>query len=197
MGTRNLTAVYIDGEYKVAQYGQWDGYPGGQGITCLEFLRDRCDMPKFKANVRKATFLTPEEYNSILKKYGMDEDGMISVRDYDRLKIDMPELSRDTGAEILDIIQSREEGVKLENSISFAADSIFCEWAWVIDLDANTFEAYEGFNKEPLTPEDRFYFLKEYEEDGDSGVKRVAMWHLDDLPTNDDFISAFKQEEEE
>lgn len=31
MGTRNLTAVYIDGEYKVAQYGQWDGYPEGPG----------------------------------------------------------------------------------------------------------------------------------------------------------------------
>lgn len=25
MGTRNLTAVYLDGQYKVAQYGQWDG----------------------------------------------------------------------------------------------------------------------------------------------------------------------------
>ena len=27
MGTRNLTVVYLDGQYKVAQYGQWDGYP--------------------------------------------------------------------------------------------------------------------------------------------------------------------------
>lgn len=25
MGTRNLTIVYSNGEYKVAQYGQWDG----------------------------------------------------------------------------------------------------------------------------------------------------------------------------
>lgn len=38
MGTRNLTAVYLDGQYKVAQYGQWDGYPEGQGITVLTFL---------------------------------------------------------------------------------------------------------------------------------------------------------------
>lgn len=31
MGTRNLTAVYLDGEYKIAQYGQWDGYPKDKG----------------------------------------------------------------------------------------------------------------------------------------------------------------------
>ena len=43
MGTRNLTAVYLDGQYKVAQYGQWDGYPEGQGITALTFLRDKMD----------------------------------------------------------------------------------------------------------------------------------------------------------
>lgn len=44
MGARNLTAVYLDGQYKVAQYGQWDGYPEGQGITVLTFLRDKMDL---------------------------------------------------------------------------------------------------------------------------------------------------------
>ena len=30
MGTRHLIAVQLDGEYKIAQYGQWDGYPEGK-----------------------------------------------------------------------------------------------------------------------------------------------------------------------
>lgn len=40
MGTRNLTMVMVDGVYKVAQYGQWDGYPSGQGITVFIFSRN-------------------------------------------------------------------------------------------------------------------------------------------------------------
>lgn len=41
MGTRNLTIV-IDkqGALKVAQYGQWDGYPSGQGAVVLEFAKN-------------------------------------------------------------------------------------------------------------------------------------------------------------
>jgi hypothetical protein len=30
----------------------------------------------------------------------------------------------------------------------FAADSLFCEWAYVVDLDAQQLEAYKGFQKE-------------------------------------------------
>ena len=59
MGTRNLTAVYIDGEYKVAQYGQWDGYPEGQGLTALHFLRDEMDAEKFKTAVRNSSYIDP------------------------------------------------------------------------------------------------------------------------------------------
>jgi len=39
MGTRHLICVVKGKEYIVAQYGQWDGYPTGQGIGVLNFFK--------------------------------------------------------------------------------------------------------------------------------------------------------------
>ena len=203
MGTRNLTAVFLNGEYKVAQYGQWDGYPDGQGITCLHFLRDKCDMPRFREAVSRSSFMTSEELNALLTEYGMKEDGMISYDDYDRFNRDYPELSRDSGGKILEIIQNSPDGVRLRNNITFAADSIFCEWAWVVDLDKGTFEGYKGFNHTPLAEDDRFFFLAEHEDEKDygggmaHGVKLAAKWNLDNLPSDAEFLAAFQSDEED
>ena len=47
----------MDGQYKVAQYGQWDGYPEGQGITALTFLRDKMDLELFKEALRNLSYI--------------------------------------------------------------------------------------------------------------------------------------------
>jgi hypothetical protein len=44
--------------------------------------------------------------------------------------------------------------------VEFAADSLFCEWAYVIDLDKDVFEVYRGFNKRKLGKTHRFAFLE-------------------------------------
>lgn len=192
MGTRHLTAVYIDGEYKIAQYGQWDGYPSGQGMTALDFAKTIAhpsDRAAFAENVRKCRWITQEETE---RRNGLIQSG--EVKNWTK---EWPELSRDTGAEILTIVRNSDDGIALRNDLDFAADSLFCEWAWLIDLDAGTFEGYKGFNTDnPLTEEDRFYFLRDKEENGYYGVKLAAKWSLDDLPTREDFLAAFKEEEE-
>ena len=196
MGTRNLTAVYLDGEYKIAQYGQWDGYPEGQGMTALNFLRSM-DEEKFKSALRNSSFISEDELMALWKQYGAYDNGMISLYDAARMDRDYPQFSRDTGADILYMVQNHPEGLKLQNSISFAADGLFCEWAWVVDLDKRTFEGYKGFGSKPLTEQDRFYFLRDLEEDGYSGVRLVAEWSIDELPSDEDFLAAFKEDDEE
>lgn len=190
MGTRNLTAVFMDGEYRVAQYGQWDGYPEGQGKTCLNFLRDKMNEKRFREQLNNVHFGNEEELNKLFSEFGADASGLISMENYETLKRAYPELHRDTASEILQMIQDGNVRV-LKNDLDFASDGLFCEWAYVIDLDTRRFEVYTGFHKEPLTEKDRFYFLKDKEENGYSGVHMVFSWSIDDLPTDEVFIKTF------
>jgi hypothetical protein len=156
MGTRNLTVVVLDGQYKVAQYGQWDGYPSGQGDTVCGFLQNVMDLEKFKSAVRECKFVTSDEIKAKWVECGADsKSNFVNLDVSEKFKQKYPQLSRDTAAEVLGLIQS---GVarELQNSISFAGDSLFCEWAYVIDLDNEVLEVYKGFNKEPLDPTERF-----------------------------------------
>lgn len=186
MGTRHLIAVQIDGIYKVAQYGQWDGHPSGQGADVLAFLRS-VDLPKFADAVRSVSFLTDEDVeqiNNIIAEDGLQRSWQSR----------WPALSRDAGAKILGMVmESRAEPLKLKNSIDFANDSLFCEWAYVIDLDAMRLEVFRGFNRVP--PEDGARFKGET--DGEYyPVMQVASWALSDLPTDAEMVTACERSEE-
>ena len=197
MGTRHLTVVISNEEPKIAQYGQWDGYPDGQGADILNFLHN-ANIDAFKKKVNKLSFFTEEESKK------EDEIG----NPYDR----RPYLSRDTGSKILEAVlnDKYEEGSsysgkhkvscvvdKLVNSIDFAADSLFCEWAYVIDLDKNTFEVYEGFNKNRLDKSERFFYLEKKSEKEYHPVRLIRTYDLNQLPTVEDFVNSFKEKDEE
>ena len=192
MGTRNLTAVYLDGEYKIAQYGQWDGYPEGQGLVALQFLRDKMNLERFKVALRRCSYINQQEYELLWRSLGIDCNGVITLDQANFMEKAHPQFSRNTGADILALVQSHSYGIKLRDDLKFAADGLCCEWAWVIDLDAGTFGGYKGFNTTPLTDKDRFYFLRKYEEGDYHGVRLVAEWNFDNLPSDDEFLTAFK-----
>lgn len=185
MGTRSLIAVQLDGEYKIAQYSQWDGYPEGQGLGCLVFLETYMVEYKFKAMLRNLKIIgTDEQLKAIRSLY--EEDTYF------------PEFDRDTGSKILEIVQDgKTTSGCVVNNVGFAgdADCFGCEYAWVIDLDKRTFEAYVGYNKIPLTQEDRFYWLDKSDEEYHP-VRKVAEWSLSNLPTKDEFLNAFTEGEE-
>jgi len=44
----------------------------------------------------------------------------------------------------------------LRDCSDFVRDSLFCEWAYVIDMDSREVEVYEGFNKSPVPAGERF-----------------------------------------
>lgn len=148
MGTRNLTAVVIDGDFKIAQYGQWDGYPEGQGATVLHFLQT-ADLGKFREAVRSLHWITPEEEAARVqgwKDAGADESGWVSQGVAQKFMADYPKyshLSRDVGAAILERVYDGDITFVVD-SRGFGNDDLFCEWAYVVDLDNNVLEVYEG-----------------------------------------------------
>jgi hypothetical protein len=197
MGTRNLTAVFADGEYKLAQYGQWDGYPSGQGKIALKFARGAlcisAGRQDFKGQLAKVRFVEQDELASMYATVGVTGSwcNMDQVNAFNRK---WPYFSRDHGARILDLVMNANDEVLTRNEITFAASSS-CEYAYVVDLDKNTFEAYEGYNKTPLDPSERFADMPG--QDGYYPVRLRGSWSLDALPTDEELMAAFPSEDEE
>jgi hypothetical protein len=155
MGTRHLTAVIKDEEFKVAQYGQWDGYPEGQGATILEFLKET-DLNEFNKALGRCRFLPEDEAQERYSAAGLPESGWMGQADVEVYNQEFPYFSRDYGAGILQmIVESTDDVIDLQNSQEFAEDSLFCEYVYVLDLDNKTLEVYGGYNDAERT-EGRF-----------------------------------------
>lgn len=160
MGTRNIIVVVLNEQIKVAQYGQWDGYLDGQGKSIVDFIENKMNLESFKKSVSNCIFLSDEQIRETWNKCGANpSDGFVTMEISDKHKFLYPELSRDTGANILSLIQN-SHGLDLGNDISFVTNSLFCEWTYVLDLDNEVLEIYKGFNQSRLEQGQRFVGMK-------------------------------------
>lgn len=181
-----LLVVYIDGGYKVANCCHRKGASPEHEDSCiLRFLRDKMNEKKLKEALRNSSFINLDELHTVEQQYA-DEDGSFTPNDLMKMKCDHPEYQYDTGSKILEIIQDHPEGMKLADCIRYATDSLtFCERAYVVDFDTGTFEVYLGENGDrKLTPEDRFFFLQEYKNNGYCGHSFTLLkkWLFSALP---------------
>ena len=181
MGTRNLTVVIKNKEIKVAQYGQFDGHIDSTGTHILNFLKTH-SLEKFSEKINKIRFFTKEE-----KEVFLEDSKVLTPKDFNQK---YPFADRRFGSEILDLIYDNNLDITvLENKFMFAADGLMCEYGYVIDLDNNKFEIYEGFNMDPLDESERFYCLTEYDNNTQyTPIKFLCSFNLDNLPFEEDFI---------
>lgn len=191
MGTRHLIAVVVDGEYKVAQYGQWDGYPSGQGASLLEKLSN-INIDTFRDNVRELTYISEEEYQKAWEMAGAEPNATsVTLQIADKFEDMYPHLSRNCGSHIIDHIYKWGGQIKVQNSLDFASDSLFCEYGYVIDLDKNTFEVYQGFIEAPHTGErfSDFPLMNNNVSDQYYPIKHMYTFDLVNLPTEEEFLT--------
>jgi hypothetical protein len=204
MGTRHLITICIDGKYPIAQYGQFDGYPERAGVNILNHLRTT-SLYDIKAGALAAVPHTKETLRQVYIDLGIDPDSeWISIEDGRKVNEAHPQLDRCMSANIIKFVADNGGSAPFPVllDLDFAQDSLFCEWAYVIDFDTNTFEVYKGFNHEPLTEGERFYKSNSDGQESCSGnkyypVKLVASFDLMNLPTNDSFVKMFTEDDDE
>ncbi len=178
-----------------------DGYPEGQGLDVLRFLRG-CDLAEFKEKVRACRWITEEEYELINTAAGIPKGAeRIDMEQAEAKKRIAPQLSRDTGSKVLQLILDSESGLPLYDSRDFGYDSLFCEWCYVVNIDHNFLEIYRGFNHDPA--------IGLWEDGNDNPtpshdkstnyypITRIAKFSLDMLPSDDVFLSSLTTQEEE
>ena len=135
MGTRNLTVVKDKaGQTRVAQYGQWDGYPSYSGIQALEFLRDEGNQALLSAKLDLVQFVSEEECDTIYNSF----PDVSNWENKDFLNA-YPGLHRDTGIDILKVVANATAPVKTMDNSEFANDSLFCEGIYEVDFSTNKF----------------------------------------------------------
>jgi hypothetical protein len=140
MGTRNLICIVKDNQFKLGKYCQWDGYLEGQGQSIAKFiiknLQNNDGLNRFSNNVDSLVVISNKQEEEYWKKAGADME--VS----DLFKEKHPQLHRDCGADILDMIFNTT-GLEVSTpEIEFANDALFCEYCYVLDLSNEMLEIY-------------------------------------------------------
>jgi hypothetical protein len=192
MGTRNLTMVIQDQQTRIAQYGQWDGFPDGQGITILAFLQDKSNIEKLKQIIPKLHFETEQDIKDkkeFAKSLG-STNGCLDYKQAALYDMQYPLENPNLGAGVLNKLleYNNLSEIVLVNSEDFARESLFCQWAYVIDLDKNTLEVYKGLNRLEVSKEERFYNLND-PKNNYRPIKLVQSFSIDKLPDAEKFIN--------
>jgi hypothetical protein len=139
MGTRGLTKVVDrNGVTKVAQYGQWDHYPAGQGVKALNILTAEYNSVKMlELALDKCEFVSDAKREIIYAGFSQKYNGHLDISD--KFSAMLPSFSRDTCANILNVIIYSADKVFLIDESEFEKDDLFCEGVYEVNYQTNKF----------------------------------------------------------
>lgn len=161
MGTRSLTMVIdCNGETKIAQYGQFDGYPAGVGIRVLRFLRNKELVEKLISKLPRVRFL---DENGVDREF---------VERYEKNKTREQEQWFDTycaralaNMVLENVANSEDIEIVLINREETAKNDGWVDYSYVINFKENTFGVYGHIDQSP-----------------------IKVYALDMLPEDDEFV---------
>ena len=161
MGTRNVTIIKYNGEEKVRQYGQWDGYPTTALASIVKFIKTDGAIEKLKKNIMKCKlvpedqFKYPENFEAIGKDIWAEYKAMVRRTTYEEklfsinyTKADVFKYylaTRDTGYEIPSLLTTSAAD-EADEIVLQEAYTDKCDWQIeavnIIDLDVGMVTSY-------------------------------------------------------
>lgn len=169
MSTRGAFGFRLNGVDRVT-YNHSDSYPTGLGVDIAKLISTLLAMPDLEEKVAALKMVESSAMPTAEQKE--------TLAAYTRASSAPPEIVGHTGVggaleqgswyQVLretqgDLMKTLECGYMID-SHDFLADSLFCEWAYIINLDDGTLEVYEGLQKN-LHTKGRY---------GAAGAERIA-----------------------
>ncbi|WNM70218.1 hypothetical protein [Myxococcus phage Mx1] len=152
MGTRGAFGFRIGTVDKV-MYNHFDSYPSGLGLEVAESL---------EKIVKGKRVLDMKAAASTLKLVTEEDDpvAVFSAEEMERLG-KYADGSVSTGTDMYSFLRKLQGG-ELESILfdaktlidgeTFLLDSLFCEWAYIVNLETDKLEIYKGFNQDQNAP---------------------------------------------
>jgi hypothetical protein len=147
MGTRGAYGFRVEGVDKLT-YNHWDSYPSGLGLKMVDALKGVTDeaLLRTAVNLHMVTVDSAPDAETIERYRGVSLDTGVGEGREDSWYC----LLRGFQGEP-EYMLSGTQGHAID-SASFLADSLFCEWAYIVNMDTRQLEVYKGFNKNPKAP---------------------------------------------
>lgn len=171
MGTRGSVGFRAD-QQDFLTYNHFDSYPDGLGADTVKFVQT---YPGTLENMR-------EKVKALRPVKAQDTPSHEEWAQYKHL---WQEVS--TGSDWYSLLRSLqgdldatlEAGIMITEN-TFVHNSLFCEWAYIINVDTLELEVYEGFNKDPKA-DGRYAQFGDRDEY--AGVRLLACYPLDQIKT--------------
>ena len=174
MGTKGAFGFRINNEDKVT-YNHFDSYPGGLGDEVVTFIKNNAiSVLEAAANNIKLVEAKSTPTSEQIQRYKHYADHDVSTGSFYEWYVLLRNVQGNLQAYVDDLeymIDKRE----------FLKDSVFCEYAYIINLDTKKLEFYKGFNDKQLYDKGRYASIPRDEKNDYYGVMLMAEFDLLDI----------------
>lgn len=145
MGTRGLYG-FRKNEQDKTSYNHFDSYPEGLGADVLKFIQNHsvAEMNEFYDRI---IMVNEDATPTDEQKENCRKNGFVNLNVSNQSENDWYCLLRNVQGYLVDLYKC-EFPYMIDNS-DFIKDSLFCEYAYIINLDTNVLEFYKGWQHVP------------------------------------------------